>query len=319
VTARRWARILRGLGHRVAVATSWRGEPCDTLVVLHARRGADSVRRWRRAKPDAPLVVALTGTDQYVDLPRGSKSVRATLDAATRIVALHETSRAALPAAWRTKARVVPASAEVPASLPPKDRRGFLVVNLGHLRPVKDPFLAAKATQLLPRTSRVRVVHAGEALSPAMARRARAESRTNPRWRWVGGLPGAAAMRLLARARLLVVTSKAEGAPGVVVEATALGTPVVATRIDGVVGVLGAEHPGLFAAGDAAALAATLRRAETDPRFLSALSLAGARRARLSTPTRERAAWRSLLAEFSGRRRSSRNLAAPTVFHRRTE
>lgn len=266
-------------------------------MVLHARRGAASVRRWRRAKPDAPLIVALTGTDQYVDLPRGSKTVRASLDAATRIVSLHETSRAALPAAWRKKTRVVRPSAAAPSERPPRDRRGFLVVNLGHLRPVKDPFLAARAARMLPDSSRVRVVHAGEALSPAMARRARAETRRNPRWRWVGGLSRAAALRLLARARLLVVTSKAEGAPGVIVEALAVGTPVVATRIDGVVGVLGARHPGLFSVGDAAALAALLARAENDPRFLAALSRAGARRARSMTPKRERAAWRSLLAD----------------------
>jgi putative glycosyltransferase (TIGR04348 family) len=298
VTAARWARILRRLGHRVDVATSWRGGACDALVVLHARRGADSVRRWRRAKPTAPLVVALTGTDQYVDLPRGSTAVRASLDAATRIVALHETSRAALPAKWRKKTRVVAQSTSVPSRLPPRDRRGFLVVNLGHLRPVKDPFLAAKAARLLPETSHVRVVHAGEAMSPAMARRARRESARNPRWRWIGGLTRPAALRLLARARLLVVTSKAEGAPGVIVEATAVGTPVVATRIDGVVGLLGARHPGLFAAGDAAALASMLRRAEDDPRFVAALARAGARRARLATPARERAAWRSILAEI---------------------
>jgi len=242
--------------------------------------------------------VALTGTDQYVDLPRGSKAVRASLDAATRIVSLHETSRAALPAAWRKKTRVVRPSAAAPSKLPPRDRNGFLVVNLGHLRPVKGPFLAARAVRMLPDSSRVRVVHAGEALSPAMARRADAETRRNPRWRWVGGLSRASALRLLARARLLVVTSKAEGAPGVIVEAMAVGTPVVATRIDGVVGVLGARHPGLFPSGDADALAALVLRAERDPRFVAMLTRAGAQAATSATPARERAAWRGLLAEI---------------------
>src|SRR5437667_10979147 len=100
VTATRWATILRRLGHGVAVKTAWRGERCDLLVALHARRSAASIRRWRRERPSAPLVVALTGTDQYVDLPRGSRTVAASLDAATRIVALQPMSRAALPARW---------------------------------------------------------------------------------------------------------------------------------------------------------------------------------------------------------------------------
>src|SRR6185295_4099331 len=219
-----------GLGHRVVVTTSWRGETCDALVALHARRSADSVRRWRRARPDAPLVVALTGTDQYVDLPRGSRQVRESLDAATRIVALQPMSRAALPAAWRKKTRVVPHSADVAGvRRPTKPPRGFDVVQLAHLRPVKDPFLAAKAARMLPAASRVRVTLAGEALSASMERRAKAETARNPRWRWVGSLSRAAALRLLARARLLLLTSRAEGAPSVIAEAIAVGTPVIAT------------------------------------------------------------------------------------------
>jgi len=278
------------------VTTSWRGETCDLLVALHARRSADSVRRWTRERPGRPVVVALTGTDQHVDLPRGSKKARASLDAATRIVALHPLSRASLPATWRKKTRVVPHSTDVRPPRRVKHAGGFLVVQLAHLRPVKDPFLAARAVRTLPRESRARVVLAGEALSASMKRRALAEMRRNPRWRWIGDLPRAAAMRLLARADVSLVTSRAEGAPGVIVEAIALGTPVMATRIDGVTGVLGPRHPGLLAPGDASALAALLLRAERDPAFLSSLARAAAARRRHFTPRKERAAWRSLLA-----------------------
>ena len=38
VTALRWVRMLRGLGHRVMVVSEYGSEPCDVLVALHARK-----------------------------------------------------------------------------------------------------------------------------------------------------------------------------------------------------------------------------------------------------------------------------------------
>jgi hypothetical protein len=68
VTAKRWARVLRELGHRLAIVQTWRGEPCDLLLALHARRSADSALRFAREHPQKPLLVALTGTDLYRDI-----------------------------------------------------------------------------------------------------------------------------------------------------------------------------------------------------------------------------------------------------------
>src|SRR6478672_6652583 len=67
VTAERWAGVLARLGHRVDVIESYADEPFDALVVLHAGRGAASVRRYRQLHPSRPLVVAVTGTDVYGD------------------------------------------------------------------------------------------------------------------------------------------------------------------------------------------------------------------------------------------------------------
>ena len=59
VTALRWSRILRGLGHRVTVDQHYSGQNCDVLLALHAKRSADDIERFRKLWPNSPLVLAL--------------------------------------------------------------------------------------------------------------------------------------------------------------------------------------------------------------------------------------------------------------------
>jgi glycosyltransferase involved in cell wall biosynthesis len=92
-----------------------------------------------------------------------------------------------------------------------------------------------------------------------------------------------------------VISSLIEGGANVVSEAVVAGLPVIASRIDGNLGLLGADYAGYFPAGDTAGLAALLHRAEADDRFLRKLSLQCRRRRPLFQPARERAAWRALL------------------------
>jgi putative glycosyltransferase (TIGR04348 family) len=299
VTAERWAKILRGLGHRVAIAQAFVGQSCDLLVALHARRSAASIARFRRERPRSPLVVALTGTDLYHDLPR-SAAARRSLGLATRLVVLQPDALGHLPRKERKKARVIYQSCPPPPHPPSPLDGAFEVSVVGHLRPVKDPFRAALAARRLPKPSRVRIVQMGGALSAAMARRARREQAVNPRYRWLGNLPRGKALRRLARSRLLVVSSRQEGGPNAISEALAAGVPVLATRISGTIGMLGADYPGYFAVGDTAGLAQLLRRAETDRAFFRALAAACRRRRAITRPARERRAWRSLVAELSG-------------------
>ncbi len=297
-TAERWARILRRIGHRVVVTESWRGRPCDVLVALHARRSRDSISRIRRDRPGTRLVVALTGTDLYVDLPR-SAEVASSLALADRVVVLQSLALDALPAAARGKARVIHQSVVPPRRVPRPSTGTFDVCVLAHLRPVKDPLRAALAARRLPPDSRVRVRLVGAALSPALARRARDEERRNPRFRSTGEMPRSSALRILGGSRLMVISSRSEGGANALSEAIALGIPVLASRIDGNVGLLGADYPGYFDVGDTRALAVAMLRAEREPRFLGALASAVARRRRLVDPRREEAGWRALLEELS--------------------
>lgn len=296
VTALRWARLLRSLGHPVALAESYRGERCDVLVALHARKSLPSIERFHAAHPAAPIVVALTGTDLYEDLP-GSPEARRALELASRLVTLQPLAVETLPAAVRSKARSVIQSARPPASPPPR-AEGLQVCVLAHLREVKDPFLCARALRRIPASS-VRVVHCGMPLDPGSEARARAAERDDGRWRWAGALSRAEALCTLAASRALVVSSRLEGGSNAVSEAIACGVPVLSTRIEGSLGVLGADYPGLYPVGDDAALAALLVRLEVEPAFEALLRRRIDALRPLVEPSRERSGWRALLAELA--------------------
>jgi len=312
VTALRWAGILRGLGHRVRLGEEYRGERCELLIALHARRSYPSVKRFNEERPEGSVVVALTGTDLYQDL-RESAEAQGSLALAWRLVVLQPLGIEELPAPHRAKARVILQSATPPLLAASPAAGEFPACVLGHLRAVKDPFRAADASRLLPEGSRVRVLHLGEALEPGMEERARSEMTENPRYRWLGGRPHREAKRLLAGCRLLVLSSLVEGGANVVSEALACGVPVLASRIPGSIGILGPGYPGLFPVGDTAALAALLARAETDPAFLADLRRhCEAVRPTLS-PQAERERWESLIGEIGAERRFQvvRGAAAP--------
>lgn len=297
VTAMRWRRILRELGHAVAVAGEFRRQHCDLLVALHARRSAASLGRFAAAHPERPVVLALTGTDLYQDI-HVDPEAQGSLELADRFVVLQALGAASLPERFRDRARVIYQSIVPPRREPPSRARSFNLSVVGHLRPVKDPFRAAEASRLLPPRSRVRVRHSGAALSDDMAVRAQREQRENRRYRWLGELPRWRAMREIARSRALVLTSKMEGGAHVVCEALACGVPVLSSRIDGSVGLLGEEYPGYFPVGDTRALADLMLRCEEEDLFLRRLRRHCSERAGLVDPERERRSWEELLAEL---------------------
>ena len=67
-----------------------------------------------------------------------------------------------------------------------------------------------------------------------------------PRYRWLGSVPHARALRWLASSHVLVVSSGMEGGANVIAEAARIGVPVLASRISGNVGMLGRGYPGFY-------------------------------------------------------------------------
>jgi len=285
-TASRWARLLGG-ACRVQVAADWRGGPGALMIALHARRSAPAVARWRAAHPTAPLVVVLTGTDLYRDIA-SDPAAQASLRLADRLVVLNERGAEALPAALRPKAVTVLQSC--PARAPvAKTGRHLRALMVGHLREEKSPATYFEAARLLAPRADLRLDHIGRALDPILGAEASALMQNCPRYRWLGALPHGATRRRIQAAHVLVHPSRLEGGAHVVIEALRSGTPVLASRIDGNLGLLGEAYEGYFPVGEAAALAARLQELRDRPAMLERLREQGAARASLFDPARERA------------------------------
>jgi len=307
ITALRWAKILRRLGNRVSISQAYDGESYNLLLALHARRSHASIIKFRRQNPEAPIIVALTGTDLYRDI-RTNHLAGKSLDMATRIVVLQPKAIEELRSDLREKTRVIYQSAEdiqsqghTSKAAPRAEFAGvFNVCVIGHLRAVKDPFRAAMAARILPDSSRIRVLQVGKAMNEAMATRARKEMRGNKRYQWLGEQPQAGVHRILAKSRLCVLSSRMEGGANVLSEAIVASVPVLASRINGNVGILGEDFPGYFSVGDTKQLAHLLTRAETCPPYLAELRARAKNLAPLFDPARERQAWADLISELFG-------------------
>ena len=266
------------------------------MVAVHAWRSAAAIARFKAKYPERPVILQLSGTDIYHYVDDDPAPTLRSMELADRLVALNDLAWRAVPKRLRARLCVIHQSA---AALPyPRrpSRRAVVVSVIGHLRDVKVPLRAAEAARLLPADSRVRIEQVGRAYTPEWAARARAEMAANPRYIWRDDVPAAAVRRLLARSHAMVISSLSEGGANVISEAAVAGVPVLASRIDGNVGLLGTDYPGYFPVGNTRALARLLQRLEQEPRFVARLRKALTRRAPLFRPAREIAAWRRLLA-----------------------
>lgn len=196
VTAIRWGLLLKEMGHKVVIKQHYNQESCDLMIALHAHRSYPAIGQFRTLNKDAPLVVVMTGTDLYDDIHTDGDAQKS-LELADRLVVLQEKGVKELPEIYRDKARVIYQSAAAATGNIQKRKRTYDVCVIGHLRAVKDPFRAALASRQLPCTSRVRVLHIGDALDKGMEETARKEMARNHRYRWLGKQPHWKAIRVL--------------------------------------------------------------------------------------------------------------------------
>jgi putative glycosyltransferase (TIGR04348 family) len=282
-TALRWAAFLRAAGHRVSVSTEDLSSSADVMLALHARRSHPSIKRFPREKR---LVVALTGTDVYRDIATSGEA-QESLELADRLIVLQPKAAEELPARLRKKVQVVvQSSATALRHRPVKGK--FRVCVIGHLREEKDPLRTLMALALVTAPIPLEVVHLGAALDRELVPRT-----SDPRYRWLGSVPHARALRWLASSHVMVISSRMEGGANVVCEAVRIGVPVLASRIPGNVGLLGSGYAGYFRVEDERDLARLLTRAACDRQFYRGLKTHVARLRPMVAP---RAEARALLA-----------------------
>ena len=300
-TARRWARMLSAV-YRTQIMTHWMGQPADLMIALHARRSADSIVAWSRQPVKAPLALVLTGTDLYRDIA-SDEQARTSLQLADRLVVLQELGPRMLPAALRHKSQVIFQSTGARRTLPKTSLR-LRALMVGHLRSEKSPETLFKAARILAERDDIVLDHIGAPLDPALAAEARATMADCPRYRWLGALAHSQTLKRIQRAHVLVHASRMEGGAHVVLEAVRSGTPVLASRIDGNVGMLGAQYGGYFRWGNAAQLAAMLVQCrdnqDVSGGLLERLGAQCAQRAPLFDPASESAALRRLVRDLLG-------------------
>jgi putative glycosyltransferase (TIGR04348 family) len=239
------------------------------------------------------LVLALTGTDLYRDID-ADPAAQHSLAMADALVTLNAHGARRLPPALRPKCHVVLQSCAAREPMA-KTTQHLRAVAVGHLRAEKDPRTFFRAVQRLADRQDILFDHLGVALDPVLGQEAAALAAAQPRYRWLGGLSHAAARRRIQAAHVLVHSSVMEGGAHVVIEAIRSGTPVLASRIDGNLGLLGDDYEGTFDVGDDLGLSRLIRQVRDDPDMLSRLQQQVARRAPLFSPESERASLRRVL------------------------
>jgi len=255
VTARRWQQALRARGHEVHLAVTSADDPSvlrqaletfrpDLVHLLHAYR---SGRPWLAcdAADKTPCVVTLTGTDihQGIDTAEQGPIIHEVLARAAAIVTQNRLTAVTLrggTAPWAGKVRYVP-PATVAGDAPCPLRRdhdippqAVLFLHPAGLREVKGNL---ELLHLFDRVAAQRpacvLAFCGPVLDEAYAGRFFAELALRPWARYLGVIPSAAMAAAMAEAEVILNNSLSEGLPNALVEAAALGRPILARAIPG--------------------------------------------------------------------------------------
>jgi glycosyltransferase involved in cell wall biosynthesis len=174
---------------------------------------------------------------------------------------------------------------------------------IGELRALKGIDVLIKAIGLLRRDGRfVTAAIVGAGSDRAILEAEVASLGLQDAVRFAGPLPARTAFTL---GKLLVVPSRAESLPYVVLEAAAAGIPMIATAVGGIAEIFGPDATSLITPGDPAALAQAIARTlqQTGQQQAAVLRLQGRVREQFSVDAMTHAvltAYREALAERHG-------------------
>ena len=312
------AEMLLSRGHEVEVVTTADRAPALEAYPVHwasrsLPRGVRHMRAVQLIAVAARRADVVYSTGMLGRSALGSALVHApivqklTSDPTSRILIPSE-SLGGLAAAWGIRPErieVLPNPVERPASLEDRDelrRRhgldGPTLVFAGRLSVQKAVDVALEA---LTRLDGLDLVLAGDGPDAEKLRTLAGELGLDGRARFLGPQPRSTVFELLSAGDAVVLPSKWENFPHVLVEALAVGTPVIATAAGGVTEIVRDGENGLLVPPeDPEALAAAIRRYFGDADLRERLRAAGPPSVERFSPERIYGRLEELLRETAG-------------------
>ena len=297
VTAERMKRLLQSGGLNVAIHE--RGDnriEAKCLIALNARKSAGEIFDFHQRWPDRKIIALLTGTDvNHPEMEQsGSDTLRA-LAQSDAIVSLHDGFSHRIPADLLKKTKVIYPSVQFSDAAEHCPFEPWKVVIAGNFRDEKNPNLMIEAVAKLA-TSEIHF-HAYGAGSEYQDKLEQA-AETYPKFHFHGVQERDVVLAAMQSARVLLNTSTEEGGANAICEAVMIGLPVIASRIDGNLGMLGDGYGGFFTSEETDGLAGILTRAESDAGFYNSLKQQVSTRAELFSYDREMAEWTKLVRQI---------------------
>jgi glycosyltransferase involved in cell wall biosynthesis len=246
------------------VATARIARACD-LVHAHWTLSGASASAGRPVHR-RPVLATLHGSDIFrvTKSPVGAWLTRQVLLRADRVMAV---SRALMDPAVRlgvppNKFVVIPDGVDTGRFTPiPSSEREDIVLFVGSLIERKGArHLLAAMPEVFRSLPHYRLVLVGDGPQEQMLKALAEDVRISDRLSFLGFQPQEEVRRWMQKARLLALPSLEEGLGVVLLEALACGTPVVASRVDGIPEVISPEVGALVPPADPAALGAAIRR-----------------------------------------------------------
>jgi len=294
VSAKRIASLLEEAGlESVVVSDGDDFSNTDVLIALHARKSAHFIDDYLSKNPRGKVLLYLTGTDLYADIPNGCAICQRTMQLADKLVVSQEASLNSVPDQFHSKTEVIYTSIELPEVVSTEVDEVPLISCVGHLRAVKKPLMGVKAMQLIEGDLQLKLL--GNVVDEDLGAEAHMWQKKDERFQWLGCVSHEKTMEWVSRSVATLNTSVMEGGANSVGESIVLGVPVLASNIEGNVGMLGEDYDGYFSAESEAELAELMQRVIYDEVFLEHLREQVRKRSVKFTRENEKRGWLDLI------------------------
>ena len=291
ITASRLQQGLSARGHVVdVIETDGAAEPLRAAVTAAAPQLVLLLHAWRSGRPwletqlPLPFAVLLTGTDVNLGLydPQQAPLITTVLQRAAAILSQNALTVAELkraPPGLAARIHPLPPGIVLGSDpFPLRERLGaapaepVLLCPAG-IRPVKGVLELIDACTPLHREGLpFKLAFCGPLLDAGYGQRFLDRVASHSWVSWLGTIPPEAMPAAMGQADLIISYATSEGLPNALVEAVALGRPVVARAIPGNQAVVSDGVNGLLFA-DAAGFRTAVRRLLLDPQLRAALSV----------------------------------------------